>query len=86
MSDVFFTVLSGAAVYVLGQFALKLVVEPVHDLKKTIGLISYSLIERKGDIFNPGLGQKDAMDETARELRKLGSLLPPQMYLIPCTL
>ncbi len=33
MSDVFSTVLSGTAVYVLGQMGLKLVLEPVRDLK-----------------------------------------------------
>jgi hypothetical protein len=83
MSDVFSTVLSGTAVYVLGQMALKLVLEPVHDLQKTIGVISHSLIEREGDIFNPGLGQKDVMDETARELRKLAAQLRYHLNLIP---
>jgi hypothetical protein len=80
---VFLTVFSGTVTYVLGQLALKLVVEPVHDLKKTIGGISHSLIERESDIFNPGLGQNDVMDETARELRKLASQLQSHLYLIP---
>jgi hypothetical protein len=81
--EVFLTVLSGTLIYVLGQFGLKLVVEPVHELKKTIGAISFSLIERANVIFNPGLSPKDVNDETARELRKLASQLPPHLYLIP---
>jgi hypothetical protein len=56
---VFWTVVSGTLVYILGQIAFKLVIEPVHDLKKTIGVISHSLIERESDIFNPGLGPDD---------------------------
>jgi hypothetical protein len=83
MSDVFSTVLSGTAVYVLGQMALELVLESVRDLKKTIGMISHSLIEREGDIFNPGRGKDDVMDDTARELRKLASRLPKYLDLIP---
>ncbi len=53
MSGVFWTVFSGTVIYVLGQLALKLVIEPIHDLKKTIGVISYSLIERANVIYNP---------------------------------
>ena len=46
-------------------------------------MISQSLIERKSEISNPGLGKDDVMDETARELRKLASRLPKYLYLIP---
>jgi hypothetical protein len=46
-------------------------------------MISQSLIERKSEISNPGLGKDDVMDETARELRKLASLLHNYWYLIP---
>ena len=81
---VFLTVSSGTVTYVLGQLALKLVVEPVHDLKKTIGMISHSLIERANVISNPGLSPKDVNDETSRELRKLASQLLSHLCLIPC--
>jgi hypothetical protein len=77
-------VVSGTFVYILGQIALKLVIEPVHDLKKTIGVISHSLIERANVISNPGVPTKDVMDETSRELRKLASQLRSHLYLIPC--
>jgi hypothetical protein len=82
--SVFWTVFSGTLVYILGQIFLKLFIEPVHDLKKTIGMISHSLIERANVISNPGLLPKDVNDETSQELRKLASRLQSHLYLIPC--
>jgi hypothetical protein len=70
MSVVFLTVFSGVLTYTLGALILKLVIEPVQDLKKTIGVISHSLIERANVYSNPGIGTKDVADETSRELRK----------------
>jgi hypothetical protein len=84
LAVVFLTVFSGVVIYILGQLALKLVIEPVQDLKKIIGVISHSLIERGNVIANPGVLSKDVMDETSLELRKLASHLQSQMYFIPC--
>ena len=82
--SVFWTVFSGTVVYIFGQIALKLVIEPVHDLKKTIGMISHALIECANVIYNPGVLTKDVLDETSRELRNLASQLRSHLYLIPC--
>jgi hypothetical protein len=81
MLAVFSTVLSGTLVYVLGQIILKFFIEPVQELKKTIGVISHSLIERANVIYNPGLGLKET--ETSKELRNLASRLQSHLYLIP---
>jgi hypothetical protein len=83
LAVVFLTVFSGTVTYVAGQLALKMVVEPVQDLKKTIGVISHSLIERANVIYNPGLSTNDVNGETSRELRKLASRLRSHLYLIP---
>jgi hypothetical protein len=83
MSDVFWTVFTGSATYVVGQIVLKLVIEPAQDLKMTFGVISYSLIERANVISNPGLGLKEIETETAQELRNLASKLRSHLYLIP---
>jgi hypothetical protein len=80
---VFLTVLSGVVTYIAGQLVLKLLIEPVQDLKKTIGLVSFTLIERANVIFNPGTFAKDVMDDTAQELRKLASHLRAHLSLIP---
>jgi hypothetical protein len=47
--------------YIIGQLVLKLLIEPVQDLKKTIGMISYALIERGSVISNPGNSTKDVI-------------------------
>ena len=43
-STVFLTVLSGVITYVLGQLVLRLVIEPVQELRRTISVISHALI------------------------------------------
>jgi len=80
---VFLTVLSGVLTYVLGQLVVKLVIEPVQDMRKTIGLISHALIEHASIYHNPGVPTQDAMNETSRELRKLSSQLQAHLFLVP---
>jgi hypothetical protein len=83
---VFITVFSGTLVYVLGQIILKFFIEPVHELKKTIGVISHSLIERARIIYNPGLelNDEESKTRTSQELRNLAARLQSHLYLIPC--
>ena len=80
---VVFTVLSGVITFVVGQLVVKLVLDPVHDLKKTIGQISYTFVERANVIDNPGALPKEVMDETLDSLRKLSSHLHAHLYLVP---
>jgi len=82
-STVFLTVLAGVITYVLGQLILKLLIEPVHDLKRTIGEIAHSLIEHSNVIQNPGVPKEEMITETSRHLRKLSSHLEAHLYLIP---
>ena len=42
--SVFFTIFTGVSIYLLGQIIVKLVIDPVHEMKKTIGQISHSMI------------------------------------------
>jgi hypothetical protein len=82
-STVFLTVLSGVLTYVLGQLILKLMIEPVQELRRTIGVISHALIERANVIQNPGVPTEEVMKETSQELRKLSSQLQSHLYLVP---
>lgn len=82
-STVFLTVFSGVVTYVLGQLILKLVIEPVQEVKKTVGQISHSLIEHASVIQNPGVPSEEAMKETSQHLRKLSSQLQAHLYLVP---
>jgi len=80
---VFFTVLSGVFTFVTGQIIVKLIVDPVNDMKKTIGQISHTLIERAAIIGNPGLSEMEVMLGTSEELRALSSKLQAHLYLVP---
>ena len=82
-STVLLTVLSGVLIYVLGQLVEKLVIEPVHEMKKTIALISQSFIEYDQFIHNPGLHETDKIDEVSRHFRKLSSQIRAHLYLVP---
>ena len=80
---VFLTVLAGVLTYILGQLVVKLLIDPVQDFKRTIGIISHTLILRADVIANPGVGKQEVIQETSEELRKLASLLRSHLYLIP---
>lgn len=80
---VFFTVLSGVITFVIGQLLVKLVIDPVQELKKTIGQISHSMIEHANVIANPGVPNADVMKETSKHLRQLSSQLHGHLYLVP---
>jgi len=83
MGTVFWTVIAGALTYVVGQLVLKLVIEPVHEFRRTIGAVSHTLIERANVIANPGVLSEEVMSNTSHELRKLSSQLHAHLYLIP---
>ncbi|MDP3513420.1 MAG: hypothetical protein Q8S20_11770 [Sulfuritalea sp.] len=82
-STVFLTVLSGVITFVIGQLIVKLVIEPVQEMKKTIGLISHSMIEHANVIGNPGVPSDEMMRETSKHLRQLSSQLQAHLYLVP---
>jgi hypothetical protein len=80
---VFSTVLSGTLVYVIGQIVLKFFIDPVQELKKTIGAVSHSLIEHLPEILTPGRGTAEIEHETSQEFRKLASQLRSNGVLVP---
>ena len=82
-STVFLTVLSGVITYVIGQFIVKLIIEPVQEMRKTIGQISHSLIEYANVIGNPGVPSEEVMRDSSRHLRQLSSQLQSHLYLVP---
>ncbi len=58
---VFSTILAGVIVYILGQIALKFVVEPLHAQRETIGKITDFLIQHATRIAFPGFSQDNRM-------------------------
>ena len=80
---IFLTILAGVTTFVLGQIFLRLLVEPVHELKRTISDIAVALIQHANVYCNPGVAGEDKEREVAWELRSLASRLNAQMYLVP---
>jgi hypothetical protein len=81
---VFLTVFSGVITFVLGQLVIKLLVDPVHDFRKTVADIALALIEYANVYANPGVAGSEVEKKVSEELRRLSSRLNAQMYLIPC--
>ena len=82
-TTVFWTVLTGFITYVLGQLAVKLVIDPVQEMKRTIGQSAHALIEHANIIGNPGVPSPEAMDAASKHLRSLSSQLQSHLYLVP---
>jgi hypothetical protein len=79
---VFLTVLSGVITFVLGQLIIKLLVDPVHDFRRTVADIALALIEHANVYANPGVAGSEIENKVSDELRRLSSRLNAQMYLI----
>lgn len=80
---VFLTVLTGVVTFVIGQLVVKLLIEPVQELRRTIAQVSHTMIERANVFQNPGVPRQEVMEETSREVRKLSSQLHAHLYLVP---
>jgi hypothetical protein len=79
---VFWAVLSGTLVFVLGQIILQFVIVPVQDFLKTIAAIAHARVEHAQVTGNPGVLLAERMDETSRHLRKLSAQLHSHLFLV----
>jgi len=77
------TILSGVVTFVIGQFMLKLFIDPVQEFKKTIADVALALIEYSNVYANSGVIGIEVEKKASEELRKLSSRLNAQTYLIP---
>ncbi|HIF9333770.1 TPA: hypothetical protein ACX6R1_000801 [Photobacterium damselae] len=77
-NQVFITVMSGVSVFVIGQMVLKLVLEPIINLKSTFGEISGLFLREQPEI----IGAK-ASDVTREEIFRFSALLLAQKSTIP---
>lgn len=80
---VFYTVTSGVITFVVGQIFVKLILDPVHEAKKTIGQVSYALIEYANVIANPGVLKEEVIQDASHQLSRLSSQLQSHLYLVP---
>jgi hypothetical protein len=75
MGTVIGTILSGVVVFVLGQFALRLIVDPLQEFSKIRGEINSTLIYYANFISNPGTGSSEKQNQISDNLRKLSGQL-----------
>lgn len=54
------TIIGGTLVFVLGQFTLKLVIEPAQELKKAIGSVSNTLLVNQAQLTNAAFNKEIA--------------------------
>jgi hypothetical protein len=82
-STIFWTILTGVLTYTGGQLILKMILEPVQDMRKTIGNISHSLIHYANVISNPGIPPEEKVRDTSNHIRSLSSEIQSHLYLVP---
>ncbi|BCV64337.1 hypothetical protein [Shewanella algae] len=80
---VFLTVFAGALTFVVGQLVLKLIIEPVQELNKTISKIAYDLIKLANVFANPTSITDDKMASACQIMREHSSSLHASLYLVP---
>jgi hypothetical protein len=83
MSTVTQTVIAGVLVFIVGQLFLKLVIEPVHQLKRTMADISHTFIQYAYVIHNSEVISSELRVEVFEKLRQLSGQLYADMALIP---
>ena len=93
---VFYIILAGVIIYVAGQITVKIVLDPVQELKRVIAEIAFKLIyyshvyriAPSEDTDTAGGGDQrnvdsDKLEQAADEYRKLASMLNAGYRLVP---
>jgi len=93
---VFYIILAGVIIYVAGQIIVKLVIDPVQELKRVIADIAFKLIYYSHVYRIAPSGEEDAsgeeeqrrvdpekLEQAADEYRKLASMLNAGYRLVP---
>jgi len=83
MNTVMQTVIAGVLVFVAGQLLLKLVIEPINQLKKTFADIAHTFICYAHAIQNPDMIAPELHSIVFEKLRQLSGQLYADMSLIP---
>lgn len=79
---IFVTIFSGVLVYVIGQIIVKLIIDPVNDLKKAMSGIVYDMVFY-GNLLSQPSHSRGEMDEVCKVMRQHSSLLHAATHLIP---
>ena len=77
------TVLSGVLIYILGQITMKLVIEPILDLRKLRGEIADALFFYANIYFNPQISAPEETQAAGKAFRQQASQLMARSFAIP---
>lgn len=80
---IFYTIIAGVSVFVLGQMVLKWIIEPVQELRKLKGEILFHLSNDYATIQNANTVKKEVALGAGKDLERLGASLLAAEYLIP---
>ncbi|HBQ2124601.1 MULTISPECIES: hypothetical protein [Klebsiella pneumoniae complex] len=80
---VFWTIVSGVMVYVIGQISMKMLIEPVSEQRKVISKITYDLRFYADKLANPKDRANAEMMEICTLMRQHSSQLHSATNLIP---
>ncbi|MDQ1341042.1 MAG: hypothetical protein QG567_2200 [Campylobacterota bacterium] len=81
--EFFSTIISAVIIFVSGQFGLKLIVEPIQELKKEVSKVLNAMIFHADRISNPSSNTKEIGNEISKLLRKHASNLEAKSSIIP---
>ena len=76
------TAIGAILVFLASQILGKLVIEPIQDLKKTLGEIRYALVFHGQAIMTP-VGDREGEDKASEALRKLACDLRSKVAAVP---
>lgn len=77
--SLFLTIIAGVSVFVLGQFFLKLILDPIVAFKTVLGEVSALFLREQAKITNA-----HASVETQEEIKRLSSSILAHRQAIPC--
>ena len=81
--EIFLTILAGSCTFVVGQIIIKLFIEPVQELQKSIADVSNKLILHANIYANPKPAGDEKQKEMSMNFRNVSSILQSNMHLIP---
>ncbi|MBU1668076.1 hypothetical protein KKC13_06620 [bacterium] len=76
-------IVSAVSIFVVGQFILKSIIEPIQELKKEIASILGDMVYYANIYSNPGIDNKETIENVSSILRKHSSNLITKVSIIP---
>ena len=76
--------LGGLTVFVVGQLLARFFIEPLHELRKTVGEVRFNLAFHAPTIHTPIGRSKETSDKAREALLKSSCQLMANLHAVPC--